>query len=314
MNHIKYSIVAPAYNEEECISEFYRRMKAVMESTKESYEIVFINDGSRDGTLDKLLDIQKQDKNVAVLDFSRNFGHQVAVSCGMEHARGDAVVLIDADLQDPPEVIPEMIAKWKEGYDVVYGKRSKRKGESAFKKLTAFGFYRVLDWLSGQQIPKDTGDFRLIDRKVCDVMKRLHEHNRFLRGLVHWVGFKQTKVEYVRNERFAGVSKYPLKKMMKLAGDGIVGFSAKPLKLALPLGVIVCFLAFLYLITIIILTCVLTPPPSPFHFVTSVLMGILGLVLCALGIMGIYMGRIFDEVQNRPLYILRAKYGLDDKD
>ncbi|MDP2891897.1 MAG: glycosyltransferase family 2 protein [Bacillota bacterium] len=309
MKEIVYSVIAPACNEEEGIEEFYRRVKDVMDAAGEEYELVFVNDGSRDSTIDKLLKIQSRDRRVVVLDFSRNFGHQIAVTAGIEHARGRAVVVIDADLQDPPEVIPQMIEMWKQGCEVVYGKRVKRKGESAFKRMTAFLFYRVLNVLSGQKIPKDAGDFRLLDRKVCEAMKTLREHGRFLRGMVNWVGFRQAKVEYVRDPRFAGETKYTMKKMMRLAGDGIVGFSARPLKIALPAGLAVCFLALLYLIAMIILTCVLTPPPTYLHFVLAAILGVLGLVLCALGIMGIYMGRIFDEVQNRPLYILRGKYG-----
>ena len=230
------SVIVPLYNEEEVIGESYRRLTQVMSSMEEDYELIFVNDGSRDKTFDLARGIQEKDPHVVLVDFSRNFGHQMAVSAGLEQARGDAVVIIDADLQDPPELIPKMVEMWRGGAEVVYGKRASRQGETAFKKLTAFCYYRVLDALSGWKIPKDTGDFRLMDRKVADVLRSMPEHNRFLRGMVSWLGFRQVPLEFVREERFAGTTKYPLKKMLKLASDGIVSFSGKPFGIMRVLG------------------------------------------------------------------------------
>lgn len=210
----KISVIIPVFNETEVIDVTYKRMKSVMDGIEMEYELIFVNDGSRDDTEHKIAGYAKKDRTVKLLSFSRNFGHQCAISAGMDYASGDAVVVIDADLQDPPELIPKMIKKWQEGYEVVYGKRLKRKGETLFKKATAKLFYRTLKHLTSVDIPVDTGDFRLIDRKVCDVFRRLQEKNRFIRGLVSWIGFRQTYVEYVREERLAGETKYPLKKMM----------------------------------------------------------------------------------------------------
>lgn len=304
----KYSIVIPAFNEELVIDESYKRLKEVMDSTGEPYELIFIDDGSRDRTLEMLTALHEKDGNVKVLSFSRNFGHQIAVTCGLDHARGDAVVIIDADLQDPPEVILQMIEKWKEGYDVVYGKRAKRKGESIFKKITAFGFYRTLRFMSGQPIPLDTGDFRLMDWRVVEVIKAMPEQNRFLRGMVSWVGFKQTPVEFVRAERFAGETKYPLKKMIKLAGDGIISFSSKPIKLSLTWGGIVTGGGFIYLLVLIILA-ICGQAFAPWNWVASVLIFLIGTLFIAIGMLGSYVGRIYDEVKQRPLYIVGKKLG-----
>ncbi|NLN65331.1 MAG: glycosyltransferase family 2 protein, partial [Clostridiaceae bacterium] len=246
------SVVVPMYNEEAVLDETYRRLTEVMENSGYGYEIVFVNDGSRDKTFSMLNEICDKDNRVKLLDFSRNFGHQIAITAGMDHSVGRCVVVIDGDLQDPPEVIPVMIQKWQEGYDVVYGKRISRKGESAFKKLTAAMFYRFLRSMTEVNIPVDTGDFRLIDRKVCDALKHVKEKNRYVRGLISWLGFKQTAVEFEREERFAGETKYPLKKMLKLALDGITTFSYKPLKLASYVGMIISVGSFLYLIYVLI--------------------------------------------------------------
>lgn len=243
----KVSVVIPMYYEEEVANECYQRMKTVLTSISNyEYEIIFINDGSKDRTLEILEEIAKEDPNVKVLSFSRNFGHQCAVTAGIKHVSGDAIVIIDADLQDPPELIPEMLELWEQGYEVIYGKRKLREGESKFKLLTAKMFYQTLNALSDVDIPKDTGDFRLVDRKVVDVINELPEHNKFLRGLFSWVGFKQTPFEYERKERFAGETKYPLKKMLKLASDGIISFSTKPLKMVGGLRHSVRFCLFCY--------------------------------------------------------------------
>jgi len=218
------------YNEEEVIAESYKRLNAVLSELGEEYEMIFINDSSRDKTMEIMLPIQAADKHVRIIEFARNFGHQTAVTAGMKYAQGDAALIIDADLQDPPKLIPQMLEKWREGYQVVYGKRLKRDGESAFKLITANMFYKVINSLTGNMVPRDTGDFRLIDRCVLDVMNAMPEHNRFLRGMGSWVGFRQYAFEYHRDKRFAGETKYPLKKMIKLAKDGIISFSNKPLE------------------------------------------------------------------------------------
>lgn len=308
---IKYSVVIPAYNEELVLQVSYERLTQVMIGMGESYELIFINDGSRDKTREILLGLNEADQHVKVLDFSRNFGHQVAVTAGLEHASGDAVVIIDADLQDPPELIPEMVKKWREGFDVVYGKRKKRKGETFFKKFTASAFYRFLRKMSGQPIPVDTGDFRLVDRRVVDAICAMKEHNRFLRGMFAWIGFRQCPVEYERDARFAGETKYTLKKMVKLASDGIVSFSAKPLKIATVAGIVVMFLSVIYaLVMLIVALC--GNMVSYVHFLFALLFLLNGLCLCCIGLLGSYLGRVYDEVKGRPVYLLQGKYGFDE--
>ena len=238
------------YYEEEVANETYIRLTAVLQNLKKyEYEIIFINDGSKDKTLSIIEKIAKEDNNVKVISFSRNFGHQAAVTCGLKFSTGDAVIIIDADLQDPPEVIPEMVKLWEQGNDVIYGKRKARKGESKFKLLTASMFYSTLGKLSEIEIPKNTGDFRLVDKKVVEIINSLPEHNKFLRGLFSWTGFNQVPYEYIRNKRYAGKTKYPLRKMVKLANDGIISFSNKPLKIVGELGIIsilISFIIFIY--------------------------------------------------------------------
>jgi len=299
------SIVVPLYNEEEVIGESYKRLTEVMQSSGEEYELVFIDDGSRDKTAQMTREIAKNDSHVHFLSFSRNFGHQIAITAGMDYAKGDAVVVIDADLQDPPAVILQMIEKWKEGYEVVYGKRLQRKGETIFKKVTAKFFYRILRMMTDVDIPVDTGDFCLLDRKVCEVMKKLGEKNRYVRGLVSWVGFRQCAVEYIREERFAGETKYPLKKMLKFAGDGMVSFSYKPLKLATYMGFLVSGVSFIYLIVVICQKLLGFATVAGWASILAVSLFINGIMLIIMGIMGEYIGRIYDECKNRPLYIIR---------
>ncbi|OBR89804.1 hypothetical protein CLRAG_37810 [Clostridium ragsdalei P11] len=302
--NVMYSIVVPLYNEELVIDESYRRLKKVMDSTLESYEIIFINDGSSDKTREKTEKICSEDKNIRLINFSRNFGHQCAITAGMENSIGQAVVVIDADLQDPPEVILDMIKKWKEGYDVVYGKRAKREGESFFKRFTARSFYRLLKSMTSIDIPVDTGDFRLIDRKVCNALNSLPEKNRYVRGLVSWVGYKQTFVEFVRHERFAGDSKYPLKKMLKLAFDGITSFSYKPLMLSGYLGGLSLFIGFVSII-VEFTKCVLQKTSIVnFGLIISIDLVMFGTILSCMGIIGQYIGRIFDESKGRPNYVI----------
>jgi len=306
------SVVVPVYNEEEVIQESYKRLTAAISAIGETYELIFINDGSRDKTPALLAALCETDSHVRFLNFSRNFGHQSAITAGMDYALGDAVVVIDADLQDPPEVIGDMVKKWREGYDVVYGKRLKREGETAFKKLTAKIYYRLLTSLTSVDMPVDTGDFRLIDRKVCDAMKSLSERNRYVRGLVSWVGFRQTSVEYVREKRFAGETKYPLKKMIKLAMDGIMSFSYKPLKLATSIGVLLSGCSFIYLIVIILQRIFTQTTVTGWASTMAILLFTQGIVLMMLGIIGEYLGRIFDEIKGRPIYIVKEAIGFSD--
>ena len=310
----KVSLVIPMYYEEEVARECYNRVTRVLSSLQDyTYEIVFINDGSKDKTLEILEEITEQDTNVKVISFARNFGHQCAVTAGLQEVTGDAIVIIDADLQDPPELIPDMLKLWEDGNEVIYGKRKTRDGESKFKLFTAKMFYQTLNALSDVDIPKDTGDFRLVDKKVVDVINNLPEHNKFLRGLFSWVGFKQTPFEYERKERFAGKTKYPLKKMLKLASDGIISFSTKPLKIVGGLGILSMVISLLILIYAIF--------SFIFHLhnltagwtslmVTMTFLG--GIILISLWMTGEYIARIYDEVKGRPQYIIDRKINIDE--
>lgn len=315
MDKINCSVVIPVFNEEEVVNTTYTRIKEVMDSTNDTYEIIFVNDGSRDNTCNIVKGICDRDKNVKLIDFSRNFGHQSAITAGMNFAIGEAIVVIDADLQDPPEVIIEMLEKWKEGYQVVYGKRLKRKGESIFKRVTAKVFYRVLRRLTEFDIPVDAGDFRLIDRKVCDALNKLDEKNRYVRGIISWLGFKTTYVEFVREKRFAGKTKYPLKKMIKFACDAVVSFSYKPLRITSYLGLLLSGFSFLYLLCAIIfkLFNVITTVPG-WMSIVAISLFFNGIVLLVLGIMGEYVGRIYDEVKARPLYVVNEFVNFNGKD
>ncbi|MCR3760857.1 glycosyltransferase family 2 protein [Clostridium felsineum] len=306
---IQYSIVVPLYNEELVVKETYKRLKSVMDSTGENYEIIFVNDGSRDKTAVITKEICDRDKKIKFISFSRNFGHQLAITAGMDNSSGNAVVVIDADLQDPPEVILKMIEKWKEGYEVVYGQRAKRKGETFFKKLTARIFYRMLNSMTDIDIPVDTGDFRLIDRKVCDALKTVPERNRYVRGLISWLGFKQIGVQFIREERFAGETKYPLKKMVEFATDAITSFSYKPLKLAMYSGSIISIISFVYLIFVIIQKLFTNGIVAGWTSLVALMLFFNGVILMILGIMGEYIGRIYDEAKGRPLYIIGEKKG-----
>ena len=300
----KYSIVVPVFNEEECVEKFYRAMTPVMEKTGEPFEIIYVNDGSRDRTEELVTAICKKDDRVRLFNFSRNFGHQAAFSAGLDHSTGDAVVIIDGDLQDPPSLIHEMLEKWREGYQVVYAQRNKRKGETIFKRFTAFCFYRLIGKLTSIDIPPDTGDFRLMDRCVVNQLKNLPERSRFLRGLVCWVGFKKIGVKYDRAERTAGTSKYPLKKMVRLALDGITGFSSAPLKISFYAGLFATIVGLGVLIWSILekfLSPATTVPGWASLMTAIVFFG--GVQLMSIGIMGEYIGRIYDEVKQRPLYI-----------
>ncbi|APC09552.1 glycosyltransferase family 2 protein [Neomoorella thermoacetica] len=304
---VRYTIIIPVYNEEDVIRETYRRLTLVMQSLGEPYELLFVNDGSEDRTAEIIEVLAETDDSVRLLNFSRNFGHQIAITAGMDYARGDAIVIIDADLQDPPELIPRMIEKWQEGYEVVYARRVQRKGETLFKKWTASLFYRTLRMMTEVDIPLDTGDFRLIDRKVCDVMHGIREKSRFIRGLISWIGFRQAAIEYIREERFAGKTKYPLKKMLRLAIDGITSFSHKPLKLATYLGLALSWPSFAYLVFSLGLKIFTASTISGGRWLITLLLLLNGVNFILLGILGEYIGRIYDETKDRPLYILRNK-------
>lgn len=309
----KVSIVIPMYYEEEVAEECYKRVKNVLISLKDyEHEILFVNDGSKDKTLEILESIAEKDKQVKVISFSRNFGHQCAVTAGLQYVTGDAIVVIDADLQDPPELIPDMLTLWKQGNEVIYAKRKTREGESKFKLLTAKMFYRILNGLSDVEIPADTGDFRLVDREVVDVINSMPEHNKFLRGLFSWVGFKQQPFEYERKERFAGKTKYPLKKMLKLASDGIISFSTKPLKIVGGLGIITIFISILLLLYSVISYIFNLNQLTPGW--TSIMVAITlfsGVQLLSIWIISEYLARIYDESKKRPQYIISKTINIE---
>jgi dolichol-phosphate mannosyltransferase len=311
MNPKLLSIVVPMYFEENVVEECYRRLTAVTSASNFDYELIFVNDGSTDMTQQLLEAIALKDKNVKVINFSRNFGHQIAVSAGLDKAKGDAVVIIDADLQDPPELIADMLKLWEKGYDVVYGKRKKRDGESFFKLFTAKMFYRVLNSMSCIPIPMDTGDFRLLDRKVVEVFRKMPEQNRFLRGMSSWIGFKQIAIEYERDERFAGETKYPLKKMLKLASDGILSFSSKPIRFIELIGIIMLFMGLLcsvYLLSSAVIGFKVSNSYWTSLFIAITIIG--GLQLFSIGILGEYVTRIYDQSKGRPLYIIEKEINM----
>jgi polyisoprenyl-phosphate glycosyltransferase len=307
------SVVAPVFNEEAILHELYRRLSVVLDGAGLDWELVLINDGSRDRSPEIMRELHAADPRVKVINFARNFGHQVAITAGADYASGEAVCIIDADLQDPPEVILDLLAKWREGYEVVYAVRSERKGETFFKEFTAKLFYRIIYKITDINIPMDAGDFRLMDRKVVEALRTMREKHRFMRGMSVWVGFKQTGVQYVRAERFAGVTKYPLKKMLKFALDGITSFSYFPLQLATYIGFVSAVLAVLGIVATVILR--LTGSQA-FYGQATTLVAVLflgGVQLVSLGIIGEYLGRIYDEVKGRPLYIVREALGFEEK-
>ena len=304
---VTFSIVAPVFNELENIPEFYRRVREVMSATHQTWELVLVDDGSSDGSTECIRELAKKDKHIHPVIFARNFGHQPAITAGWDYARGDAVIIMDADLQDPPEVVPDLIAKWREGYEVVYAVRAEREGETWFKKVTAVLFYRIIFRITEVKIPLDTGDFRLLDRKVVDVLKKMRERHRFPRGMAAWVGFRQVGVPYKRAARFAGVTKYPFKKMLKLALNAITGFSYFPLQLATYFGFGSAGLA---IVAIPVVAIMRIMGSQFFGGQATTLIAVLflgGVQLISLGVLGEYLGRIYDEVKGRPLYVVREE-------
>ncbi len=304
MTEITYSIIAPIYNEIEIVDEFCQRVADVMNSTSETWELVLVDDGSTDGSTERIRELASASKQIRAVIFARNFGHQIAVSAGLDYSRGDAVTIIDADLQDPPEVILDLIEKWKEGYQVVYAVRAEREGESWFKKFSAALFYRIIFRITDVKIPLDTGDFRLLDRKVVDVMNSMREKHRFLRGMSSWIGYKQIGVEYKRAARMAGETKYPFKKMLQLALNAVTGFSYFPLQVASYFGFASAGLA---IIAIPIVAILRMTGSHFFEGQTTTLIAVLflgGVQLISLGILGEYIGRLYDEAKGRPLYIV----------
>ena len=302
---IQYSIIAPIYNEIESLEHLHKRLSEVMDSTGASWELLLVDDGSTDGSTARILELSRLDPRVRPVIFARNFGHQIAITAGWDYARGRAVIIIDADLQDPPEVIPDLIRKWKEGFEVVYAVRSGRHGESWFKKFTASVFYRVISRITDVKIPLDTGDFRLMDRQVVEVLKKMPERHRFPRGMSAWVGFRQVGVHYDRAARQAGVTKYPFRKMLRLALNAITGFSYFPLQVATYIGFVSAGIAIVGIPVVIALRVSGSPQ---FIGQATTLIAVLflgGVQLISLGILGEYIGRLYDEAKGRPLYVVR---------
>jgi dolichol-phosphate mannosyltransferase len=303
--NVTYSVVVPIYNEIDNLPELYRRIKEVMESLQGTWELLLVDDGSTDGSTEIIRELAGKDKAVRPVIFARNFGHQIAITAGWDYARGDAVIVIDADLQDPPEVILELVKKWKEGYEVVYAVRAEREGESWFKLWTASLFYRLIYRITDVKIPLDTGDFRLMDRKVVDVIKSMRERHRFPRGMSAWVGFKQIGVDYKRTARHAGETKYPFRKMLRLALNAITGFSYFPLQVATYVGFTAAGIAILAIPVVIYMR--MTGSQAFFGQATTLIAVLFlgGVQLISLGILGEYIGRLYDEAKGRPLYIVR---------
>ncbi|HBG26851.1 MAG: hypothetical protein A2Y10_07705 [Planctomycetes bacterium GWF2_41_51] len=298
------SIIIPIYNEAKCLETLATRLFSIEKNIEEKFEFIFVNDGSNDETLDILHSFEKAKENVKFISFSRNFGHEAATTAGIDHAVGDAVVVIDADLQDPPELIPELIQKWKQGYQIVYAQRRNRIGENSITKLTSWMFYRVFKLVSHIDMPLDTGDFRLIDRCVAEQLLTCREQNRFIRGLISWVGYKQCAVLYDRDERFSGRSKYNLIKRSLLAMDAFLGFSTVPLRIVLVFGIIICFFSIIMLGIIVVQRIFFAMPMEGYALLTSAIFFLSGVQLFVMGLIGEYVGRIYTHSQNRPLYII----------
>lgn len=309
MDKPTYSIVIPVYNEEDTLLELHKRISCIMETLDGVTEVILVDDGSNDGSYSIMLEINQQDPRFKLVHLSRNFGHQNAITAGMDFSSGQAIIIMDADLQDPPEVILKMVEQWHNGYEVIYAIREERDGESSFKKVTATLFYRFLKKMTDLDIPVDAGDFRLVDRKAMEAFKTLRENNRYVRGLFSWVGFKQTGVLYKRSKRFAGATKYPFRNMLKLATNAVIGFSDVPLRISLNLGFIVSFFSFTAGLLAVVLKI------SGLYMVsgwTSLIVAISflgGVQMMLIGMIGQYIGRIYEEVKQRPLYIVRKEHG-----
>ena len=302
---VRLSVVVPAYNEEQSLAEFHKRLSAVLDGVDGASEILYVNDGSSDDTLALLNTLRESDPRVGIVDLSRNFGKEIALTAGLDHARGEAVVVIDADLQDPPELIPEFIERWKQGYDVVYAQRASREGESWLKKLTAHVFYRLIQRISRVRIPADTGDFRLLSRRAVEALKRLPEQHRFMKGLFAWIGYAQVAVPYHRDRRFAGKSKWSYWRLWNLAVEGITSFTIAPLKIATYAGLFTALAAFVYGLVIIYKTLVYGNPVAGYPSLMAVILFLGGVQLMTIGIIGEYLGRMFDETKGRPLYLVK---------
>lgn len=307
----KLSIVAPVYNEAENLTEFYRYLKLALDKTAMSYEILFINDGSTDASVSKIQELRREDKNIKLLNFSRNFGHQIAVKAGIDYSKGDAVIVMDTDLQDPPEAILDMIAKWREGYEVVYAVRVSREGESFFKKVTANLYYRLIQKIAQVKIPLDAGDYRLIARPVADVIRSIQEKQPYIRGLTSWVGFSQIGIPIKRQPRFAGSTKYSLKKMLKLAWTGITHFSFLPLQISTYLGIVTSILCLCFIAQALYVRIVLNIAVQGWTSLMVAVLFIGAVQLITLGILGSYLARNYDETRSRPLYVIRQKEGIE---
>lgn len=303
-NQSVLSIVVPAYNEQEVLPSFHQRLKQALAGLPYTLEVIYINDGSKDSTLEIMETLYADDPSVAIVDLSRNFGKEIALSAGLHKATGDAVVVIDADLQDPPELIPQLIKEWENGIDVVYAKRTQRKGETWLKKTTAAGFYRLMQKLSRVSIPEDTGDFRLMSRRAVDALNTLTEHHRFMKGLFAWIGYKQKAVYYDRDPRFAGETKWNYWKLWNFALDGITSFTTAPLKFATYIGFATAFFAFLYGIFMVVRTLIYGNPVAGYPSLIVIILFLGGVQLMAIGVVGEYIGRIFNETKRRPLYFL----------
>ena len=302
------SVIVPVYNEKDVIKSFHQRVVSVLDGLTENIELVYVNDGSNDSSLEVLLQFKELDSRVVIIDLSRNFGKEIAMTAGLDFCKGDAAVIIDADLQDPPELIPKLLEKWQDGYDVVYAKRLSRKGESALKKITSKAFYSVIKRVSRIPIPEDTGDFRLLSRRAINALSGLRERNRFMKGLFAWIGYPQTAVYYDRDPRYAGESKWSYLALWNLALEGITSFTVAPLKLATYLGLLTATGAFIYGIWILIKTLLYGDPVAGYPTMMIVILFMGGVQLLALGIIGEYLGRIFSESKQRPLYLVNEYY------
>jgi dolichol-phosphate mannosyltransferase len=306
-----YSVVIPIYNEEEVIPTLHQRLTEVLETVGESYEIIFVNDGSTDRSARLLVELRAQDARVKVVNLSRNFGHQIAITAGLDHSSGDPVIVMDGDLQDPPEVIPQLISEWQAGNDIVFAVRDSREGENLFKRITASAYYRILRRLTTTQIPVDAGDFRLMSRVAVNALKSIRERNRFVRGLVGWIGFRHSSIRYARDSRYAGVTKYPLMRMVRFALNGIFSFSFLPLQLATYLGFGVSLISFIYLVYAVWLKLFTTRVVQGWASVMVAVLFVGGVQLLSLGVIGEYIGRIHEEVKQRPLYLVDPRDGVE---